>query len=340
MQWSHTSIARSQSPARNPHPKSSNPEEFHLSALAIGIDDEFTRDLAMDITSLSFIRENARCRVYRAKSADSLLIIKKYQNMDSSLVEAEASALDLYHSVAESDNNLIDSRTVFFNREKNIIGIGFVDGSSLTRLVGRGNLDDETRDRSLRIMGTPGRLLRRFYDLTRQPEAQTSPALFEYFAHCSKRLEEMSGVGPVLFRGYEESAERLIESFRRARVSPSFAHGDFVTCNIHVAGERAGLIDFAQTDFRSHLLNDLYNLSFALKNMYISSTYRDALRSALTYGLGELSFPVEAHRFYYEYQRRRWLMLKIRSSSLAGWAQAARGLLSFARPFKSKGLKK
>lgn len=304
--------------------------------LALNLIEEFSHDLAMEITALNFIKENDYCRIYSTKSSGKSVIIKKYKGSNSSLALAESRAIDFYHAIAESDIALIGSGTIRLNLEKNILCMGFVEGQTLSRLIYRGNWDADVRERSIRIMKTLGRLLREFYDLTYAPGVETSPFIFEYFSYCSKRLEEHPVLGSVLFRGYCDSAEKLSDDLRRARIIPSFIHGDFVSRNIHIAGERVGLIDFANTNDRSHLLNDLYNLSFALKNMVTDRAYKKALWSALSDGIGNFSFPAEVHRFYYEYHRRRWLMLKINSVNPVSWTQAVRGLLTFAKPFSLK----
>ena len=97
-----------------------------------------------------------------------------------------------------------------------------------------------------------------------------------------------------------------------------------------------GLIDFANTNPRSHTLNDFYNLKMALANMMLGRAFKRDLMAAFRLGLGDLSFPPVAHQFYYEYHRRRWLMLKTRAKSPAAWAEAVRGLVGFARPFKAE----
>ena len=94
-----------------------------------------------------------------------------------------------------------------------------------------------------------------------------------------------------------------------------------------------GLIDLANAIQRSHTLNDLYNLKFALNNMFLPRAFKKELWTAFEAGLKPLSFPEMAHRFYYEYHRRRWLMLKMKSRHPKEQLQAIRGLLSFAKPF-------
>jgi len=170
--------------------------------------------------------------------------------------------------------------------------------------------------------------------MTHVPGAETSPFIFEYAEYSSGQLERIPFLGSLLFRGLKKSTLELSETFKAAQVTPSFVHGDFVFRNIHVKGERVGLIDLANTIERSHTLNDLYNLKFALKNMLLSKAFKDELWSAFEDGMKPLSFPEIAHRFYYGYHRRRWLMLKMKSRNPKDQIQAIRGLFSFARPYK------
>jgi aminoglycoside phosphotransferase (APT) family kinase protein len=116
-------------------------------------------------------------------------------------------------------------------------------------------------------------------------------------------------------------------------VVPSFVHGDFVFKNMHVDGERIGLIDFANANPLSHPLNDIYNLHFALANMLVPQGFKDRLMASFREGWGNVTFPEIVHRFYYEYHRRRWLMLKLTSRSPRDLIQGIHGLVSFAKPF-------
>jgi len=105
-----------------------------------------------------------------------------------------------------------------------------------------------------------------------------------------------------------------------------------------VDGERVGLIDLANTIPKSHTLNDVYNLNFAFSNMILPKKFKVELWSAFQNGIKPLDFPEIAHHFYYEYHRRRWLMLKIRSRNPKDQMQAFRGLFGFARSFEQGGM--
>lgn len=291
----------------------------------------------MDLTSLDLIQENKYCSIFRSESGGQPFIIKKYKGEDPSLIKKEARALDFYHDIAKEAPDLIDSRAVKLNVRKNILCIGFVQGECFSDVLYGGRKDEAVRQRSIRIMGILGKLLKSLYNRTHQPGAETSPFIFEYAEYCSRQLEGIPVLGFLFFRGLKTATAALSENFRAAGITPSFIHGDFVFRNIHVDGERVGLIDLANTIQRSHTLNDFYNLHFALRNMLLPRDFKEALWSALQEGLRPISFPEIAHHFYYEYHRRRWLMLKMKNGSIKDRIEAFRGLLLFAKPFEKVG---
>ena len=299
--------------------------------------EEFSRDLGMELTSLNLIQENKYCHIFRSSCDGHPFIIKKYKGDDASLVKEEAKALNFYHHVAKDDPDLIDSKAVKLAAKKNLLCIGFVSGEPFSDVLYRGRRDADLRRQSVRIMGILGKLLKGLHEMTHAPGAETSPFIFEYAEYTSRRLAGIPLLGSLFFKGIGEESARLSRSFKAARITPSFTHGDFVFRNIHVDGGRVGLIDLANTIARSHTLNDVYNLNFALNNMILPKEYKTELWSAFQKGITPLSFPEIAHRFYYEYHRRRWLMLKIRSRNPKDLAQALRGLFGFARSFEHRG---
>lgn len=296
--------------------------------------EQISQDLGMELTRLDLIQENKYCHIYRSQRDGKPFIIKKYKGDDSSLIEEEAKALNFYHHIAKDDPDLIDSRAVKLIAEKNLLCIGFVEGECFSDVLYRGRKDAGARKQSIHIMGILGRLLKGLYEMTHAPGDETSPFIFEYAEHTSRQLASVPVLGFLLFGGIREETAQLSESFKAARITPSFIHGDFVFRNIHVDGERVGLIDLANTIEKSHTLNDVYNLKFALSNMILPKEFKAELWSAFQNGIKPLSFPEIAHHFYYEYHRRRWLMLKIRSRNPKDQMQAFRGLFSFARSFE------
>jgi hypothetical protein len=293
----------------------------------------FAQELEIPIETLSLIQENKYCLIYQATSLGRPCIIKHYKGEDSTLAEEEARALEFYHQVARDDPELIDSGAVLCKAESNLLCIGFVDGQPFSDALYRARRDPALRESAIQIMVILGRLLNRMYAITCIPGAETSPFMFEYFDYCSGNLEAIPFLGRLYFRGMGATAKQLAQALRQSTVVPCFAHGDFVFKNIHVADGRVGLIDFANANPRSHLLNDVYNLHFALNNMVLPEPFKQELLESFHGGLGNLSFPEIAHHFYYEYHRRRWLMLKLISSNPKDVLQGIRGILKFAGPF-------
>jgi hypothetical protein len=294
---------------------------------------QYSDDLGVPVESLSLIKENKYCLIYRAESRGSPCIIKRYKGVDSSLAEEEARALEFYHQVAKDDPDLIDSGEVLCKPSRNLLRIGFVEGQPFSDALYRARGSAAMQERAVHIMKILGRLLNRIYALTCLPGAGTSPFMFEYLEYCSQRLEAVPLLGRACFRGLGEGARGLVLALQKSSLTPSFAHGDFVFKNIHVLDDRVGLIDFANANPRSHLLNDVYNLRFALHNMVLSADFKRELAASFREGLGALSFPGIAREFYYEYHRRRWLMLKLTSRNPKDVLQGIRGFLKFAGPF-------
>jgi hypothetical protein len=295
---------------------------------------EYSRDLDMELSSLHLIQENKYCGIYRSEVHGQPFIIKKYKGEDSSLIEKEAKALDFYHEIAREDPDLIDSRATKLNADRNILCIGFVEGECFSDLLYQAKRDVQKQEQCVKIMAILGRLMNGLYGMTHTPGEETSPFIFEYLEYSSGRLEDTVFPWGWLFKGMRSSAKILAESLRESHIAPSFIHGDFVFRNMHVQEKRIGLIDFANTIQRSHVLNDVYNLRMALHNMILPGDFKMELWSSFARGLNSLSFPETAHRFYYEYHRRRWLMLKIKSRNPKDKMQAVRGLLGFARAFR------
>jgi hypothetical protein len=300
--------------------------------------EQFSQDLGMELTHLDLIQENKYCHIFRSGAHGRPFILKKYKGDDSSLVEEEAKALNFYHHIAKDDLDLIDSKAVKLIAEKNLLCIGFVDGECFSDVLYRGRKDAGVREQSIRIMGILGRLMKVLHEMTRSPGAETSPFIFEYAEHTSRQLAGIPVLGFLLFRGIRKETSQLSESFKAAQITPSFIHGDFVFRNIHVDGKRVGLIDLANTIPRSHTLNDVYNLNFALNNMILPKEFKAELWLAFQNGIKPLAFPEIAHHFYYEYHRRRWLMLKIKSRNPKDQMQAFRGLFGFAKSFEQGGM--
>jgi hypothetical protein len=189
------------------------------------------------------------------------------------------------------------------------------------------------RSRAISFMTVLGTLLRRMHDRTRAEGGGTSQAIFSYFRWCSDQLEGLPVLGACLFRGISRDVDALWRGLRLARIAPSFHHGDVSLHNMHVRGDRIGLFDFANTDWRGHLLCDVYTLRTSLGNLLIPAGFRQQLLRGLLDGIGTLRFPEGAHRFYHEYSRRRWLLHKSWPPRPKTGVQVIRGLVTFAAPF-------
>jgi len=298
---------------------------------------EYSQDLGIDLTSLDLIQENKYCTIYLGGTSSGPCIIKKYKGVETELVKAEAEALSLYHGLAQDEPTLIDSGPPRLRRDRNLLCIGFVDGDPFNAVLYRAPRDKALSRQCVTLMVTLGKTLRKLYENTRRPREQTSPFLFDYVEYASTRLEQLPVLGALLFRKAVTEARDLSDAFRATAPDPSFVHGDLVFKNIHVKDERLGLIDFANANPLSHPLNDIYNLRFALANMLIPKKFKTDLLDGFRQGLGDLNFPEMAHRFYYEYHRRRWLMLKLNSRNPSDVMQGFRGLVTFAKPFRQGG---
>jgi len=294
---------------------------------------EYGEALGLTILSLDPIQENKYCAIFLAQTPAGPRIVKKYRGEDPALAREEAHALDFYHELAMADPDLLDSGRSLLRDDRNLLCIGFVEGDPMSDVLYRARRDPVLQERLVRIMGVLGRFLRTIYDKTGAPGEGTSPFIFEYMDYCSRRLEKAPVVSRF-FRGLQMQAESLRTELEESGITPSFVHGDFVFKNIHVQGDRVGLIDFANTNPRSHPLNDIYNLRMALSNMVLPTGFKKSLLANLYDGFGGVSFPAGAHHFYYEYHRRRWLMLKLLSGGIRGRIQGIRGLITFARPFR------
>jgi Ser/Thr protein kinase RdoA (MazF antagonist) len=291
-------------------------------------------ETSLGVDSLHLIKENAYCRIYRALSSDGPLIVKTYKGGDPSLARAEAAAIDRYHEFARTRPELLDSRTIRIDEARNIICIQFVPGECSSGLLYRSRRSPEALRASVSFAHVLGTLLSSFRETSARRGGATSPFIFEYLAYASKRLEGIPLLGQTLFRGFSAEAERLSGDLARSGEAPSFIHGDFVPRNIHVQDDRVGLIDFANTIDASHTLNDAYNFRRALRGMFLPREARKKILSGFWDGLGNPEFPECVHRFYHEYHRRRWLMLKLKASGPKDRLHAFLGLLGFARAYR------
>lgn len=291
----------------------------------------YSRNLGLELTELEPIRVNAYCGIHLAKLDGAKVILKAYYEGDPKLVVLEAEALELYRKIALEREELLDSGAIRLDAENRMIAMEFVGGDRFSDFLYRAARKPELRSQACGTMLRVGELLSDLRTETRSAAGGTDPFMVEYIRFTSDELSRIPLLGPLLFGDAKQSVEEIIDRFESANVEPSFAHGDMVFQNIHVDGPRFGLIDFANSIVASHTLNDVYNLQFGLNSMFLPAEFKRDLLAALWSGLGDLNAPNEAHEFYYEYHRRRWLRLKLRSRSPVAWLQALRGQLGFAK---------
>lgn len=286
----------------------------------------------MGFRDQGLIQENKYCRIWWALEADRRIIVKTYRGADPALARQEADALELYHRIVASDPAFIDSRCLGFDEGRNLLRIAFVEGRCLTELLYAGRKDDGARRRAIAAMGLLGRFSRRLWDETRSEATAPTPFLLEYLEHCSRRLEALPVFGRLCFAGAREEARVLWKELVASGEASSYCHGDMVFRNVHVHEDRVGLIDFANALPASHVLNDAYNLRLALANTWLAPRYKAELWKAYEEALHMERFSEAAHRFYFEYHRRRWLQLKLWAFRPWPCMQALRAMLTFARP--------
>lgn len=295
----------------------------------------YAQALNIELTRLSPIQRNKYCAIGKGTLRDgSLCIIKDYGNSDPALAKQEAEALVFYQTISAGTPGLKSCGLLAYNEAENLLAISFMPGKSYTRFVYASIFSRTQRELALKHANTLGTLLRSLY--LRGPstsDQQLGDFMREYMQHATSRLEKIPLLGHFIFRNNSPSVEELLTAVHASGERPSFCHGDCVPRNAHTDEQGIGLIDWANTSETSHILNDVYNLRTAIQNMGLSRTYKRQIMSALADGLGDIAFDIRLHRFFYEYHRRRWLMLKLYAKRPWPWLQALRGLLTFASPF-------
>lgn len=283
------------------------------------------------VSSVETIAENKYCGIFRGMSDGQPVIFKQYKAGDPILEQREADGVRLYHDLARADDRLMDSDVLGFDAADRLIAIGFVPGARLADAVRDAAGDGKLRDAVFAAMWALGETLVAMRNRTLAEGTPLDPFHFEYLRHCSGKLAGLPVVGRRFYGEAPAKAELLVNEITRARPAVSMAHGDFVFRNIHIRDGRIGLIDFANTLPASHPLNDIVNLWFSLQNMRLDPGYREALWGAFRGGFGAMDFGNAEWRFFFEYHRRRWLMLNLAVRNPARWILAARAQRGFAR---------
>ncbi|MBI1290656.1 phosphotransferase [bacterium] len=303
---------------------------------------EFCAISGSPISNLRSIAENKYCLILQAERLGRPVVFKKYLSGREDLALIEYQSINLYHSIASDDPFLIDGEAFGHSASDRTVGMTFIEGQrlsdhlrSLVPRVPTGSWTGESP--ALPLMEKLGGILAKLRSSTRNPGSPLDPFHAEYIRYASQRLRELPFQGRLLFRHAVDEAERLIDAIGAASVIPSFCHGDFVFRNIHTDGRRVGLIDFANSQFASHPLNDMVNLWMALQNMLLPSEFKDALWTSFCRGYGEPDFGPVEEEFFFEYHRRRWLMLNFTATNPLHRLRAYRGYWGFARPYSTRG---
>lgn len=287
----------------------------------------------IEIRSLRLLAENNYCLIYLGDTARKPLIIKKYKTADNELARLEAAGVATYHLIVAGDEGFIDSQPLFCDDEMKLVGISFVEGKCLADYLYQQSQVSTSWPELCEIVEKLGIFLRKARECSQKPGQNFTPFHRDYLSYCSKKLRRLRLVGSFFFADIEKDVSRLSDALNPANADPSFAHGDFVFRNIHVHERRPGLIDFANCLEASHQLNDVFNLWFALQNMIISGELKSRLWESFLRGLGQADFSEPVLHFFFEYHRRRWLMLNLGSKDPRRWMRAFYGMKTFAREF-------
>ncbi len=271
----------------------------------------------MKLDMLVPVRENRLCWIFRGVSRGDPVFVRQYKRECREGAEREARAVGLYYEACHSVPGFLPLRVLASNHEEGTLCINLIHGELLSGAL-RKPLGRARREAILAAVGDLGRLLSRVRELS-VTSHEPSSFLEEYLLYTSHRLASIPVLGPVLFGDHASDATRLFEELRQAEESCSLSHGDLVFANMIFDGRSLGLIDFTNANFESHTLDDLYNFQVTCDNLWhLSSSMRFDLSNALRAGLGRMKFDVRAHRFYWEYHRRRWLTINL-NGGISRW---------------------
>lgn len=289
--------------------------------------------LGFTVHSVKPIQDNKYCSILHATRDDTPIIVKKYYGEETKLAKTERDGLELYKKLSEGRDGWLSGGCVVLVEAENVLAIDYIPGIALSDYL------YETAKRKAfaeaeEYFDKLGSFLKELHDETKEPLEVLDPFHFEYIRYTTDRLKK-STIGKLALRG-ADSAETLIDRVRVAKIIPSFVHGDFVPRNIHVEQGKIGLIDFANCLRSSHPLNDLYNMFFALESMVIPGAMRQRLWAALIGPMRSIGFSDIAHEFFFEYHRRRWLMLNLTAGGKRALLRGSRGMLSFGRANPAK----
>lgn len=296
----------------------------------------FSELVDFPITGLRPIAANKYCSIHRADSPDGHVIFKQYHDGNPDLVKWEAHGIGVYEGLSRQMQGVMESRVLGLDLEQRAIAIQFVPGERLSDFLRAADPVRQKWEHSAELLRTLGRFLRRLREATLDSGAEPDPFHLEYLNHCSSRLRELPVLGGLAFGDAKKEAGDLWARYHSSQPIVSMAHGDFVLRNIHVQGDQVGVIDFANTLRRSDTLNDVFNLWQGIQNSRLSRSFREMLWESFLEGLGDMEFPAPSREFYWEYHRRRWLMLNLGARNPARWMRAIWAMRGFARPWNAR----
>jgi hypothetical protein len=299
--------------------------------------DPYAKALGIGLTSLSPIQRNKYCAIGKGTLEDGTpCIVKDYGDSNPALAKLEADSLVFYDRISTGIDGLKSCGLLAYSAEKNLLAISFMSGQSYTRFVYKSLFSKVRKNLAVEHARTLGRLLRALYLQGPVTEDhKLGDFMREYLQHATDRLENFPMFGKTALGRNAADVQALLGEAGASGERPSFCHGDCVPRNAHTDEQGIGLIDWANTSEQSHILNDIYNLFTALNNMVLPPAFKRQILKALSDGLGDLAFDVRLHRFFYEYHRRRWLMLKLYARRPWPFLQALRGMATFAKPFST-----
>jgi tRNA A-37 threonylcarbamoyl transferase component Bud32 len=297
---------------------------------------KFERLMDAPITGLRELAVNKYCRIVQGVINGELVVMKAYHAGERDLVRREADGIRLYEKLGTADGRFLPGRVLALDEEQRLLVMAFVQGRRLSDILREVARDRARWSEAEGLLRLAGEFLCALRAKTTLSGAEPDPFHEEYISHCSGRLRGLGLFGGLLFASAPEEAKVLWDRYRLAGTSPSTAHGDFVLRNLHVEGDRIGVIDFANTLTASHPLNDLYNMRQGMEAMWLPTTFVTNLWRSLQEGFGTESFPEADHAFFHEFHRRRWLMLNLGSRQPTRWLKAVRGLRGFAQPWEAR----
>lgn len=285
-------------------------------------------DLKLD--ALSLLRENRTCWIYLAQSAGETVVVKQYKPHARQLCGREARAVRLYTELCDQLRGLLASEIRGLNEATGTLCLTFIEGELMSEALRKHGSNAQGQRRCRAALERVSDLLGRIRERTSSLEAP-APFLEEYFVHTSRQLEALPALGAA-FSGYGASAHQLFEDLKEAGEATSLSHGDLVCANLILGGDRVGVIDFANANPESHVLDDIYNLQVTCANLlHLPKHFRHELALAICSSVDVADSDPRTHRFYWEYHKRRWLHLQLGS----GWIRRARAIALLPRMLRS-----